>query len=224
MPEAGRTDPVAAASTLLAGYVHILERLLAQPVAEGVAPGMTGRPAAPPEPWYTPAGHALMDAWEGVPRLEAWLRYAKTGNPGPRRPGSARHWLAALRALPGLAAGLPEDDADAAARMLYRWIDQAKRVHGIDEARRLRHLPRRPGERLPPRCPHCRCFQLVADVDARVVFCTHPGCQDRNGLPPVASMDRDEEGRPVLAWADGIREIAPRLDDDDGEQQQAEAG
>jgi hypothetical protein len=219
VPEGGRTDPVADAAWLLAGYVHILERLLAQPVAEGAAPGMTGRTAAAPEPWYTPAGQAMMDAWEGVPRLEAWLRYAKTGRPGPRRPASARHWLAALRALPALAAGLDQDAADAAVRMIYRWIDEARAVHGIDERRRLRHLPRRAGERLPPQCPHCLCFQLVADLDARVVFCTHPGCQDHNGLPPVGSLGTTADGRPALLWADGITEIAPDLDEDDAEDQ-----
>ena len=76
----------------------------------------------------------------------------------------------------------------------------------------LRHLPRKPGERLPPRCPSCGCFQLVADLDARVVFCTHIGCRDRNGMPPVASMTTGSDGRPALAWADGLTETAPDLD------------
>lgn len=214
MPERGRTDPIADAAAALAGYVAILERLLAEPVADGNNPSVASpAPAGSPEPWYTPAGQALMDAWEGVPRLEAALRYAVAGHPGTRRPGSAAHWKAALAALPGLAAGLDDTEVtEAAARIIHRWIDAAKSVHGIDERRRLRHLPRVAGERLPPRCPNCRCFQLVADLDARVVFCTHPGCQDRNGMPPVASMTTGPDGRPALAWADGLTEIAPDLD------------
>lgn len=213
MPEGGHSDPVASAATTLASYVAILEQLLAEPVADGALAGTSGSlGAASPEPWYSPAGHALMDAWEGVPRLEAALRYAVAGNPGQRRPGSAAQWKAALAALPQLAAALDGDDADAATRILYRWIDAAKAVHGIDERRRLRHLPRKPGDRLPPRCPNCRCFMLVADLDARVVFCTRFGCEDRNGLPPVASMITTADGRPAIAWADGLTEIAPDID------------
>ena len=149
-------------------------------------------------------------------RPPAGGRPAVRGRRAPRGPpaGSAAQWKAALAALPALAAALDGDDADAASRILYRWIDAAKAVHGIDERRRLRHLPRVPGDRLPPRCPNCRCFQLVADLDARVVYCTVSGCQDRNGLPPVASMVTTADGRPALAWADGLTEIAPDLDGD----------
>jgi hypothetical protein len=213
MPERGQADHVADAATALASYVSILRRLIAEPVAEGAAPGMTSRGASSPEPWYTPAGQALMDAWEGVFRLEAAMRYAVTGHPGPQRGRSARSWYAALDALPALAAGLGDAAyADNAVRALYRWIEPAKSVHGIDERRRLRHLPRKPGDRLPPRCPRCRCFMLVADLDARIVYCTVQGCQDRNGLPPVAQMTTTADGRPALAWADGLTEIAPDLD------------
>ena len=207
-------DPVADAAAVLAGYLPILERLLAQPAVEGTtAPGMNGRPASAPEPWYTPAGHALMDALEGIRRLEAAIKYAVAGHPGTRRGQSAGNTFESLAALGKLAAGLTAEDADAAARIIYRWVNAAKSVHGIDERRRLRHLPRKPGDALPPRCPSCRCFQLVADLDARLVFCTVPGCQDRNGVPPVATLDTDSTGRPVLRWADGLVEVAPDLDE-----------
>jgi hypothetical protein len=215
MPEAGRPDPVTGAAEALSGYVTILQSLLAEPVAQEPTPGMTGRPANPPEPWFSPAGHALMDAHEGVPRLEAALRYAVTGHPGPRRGGSAENWRQSLAALPGLAAGLEPEHADAAARILWRWVDQARAVHGIDERKKLRHLPRKAGDRLPPRCPNCGCFQLVADLDAGVVFCTVHGCEDKNGLPPVATMATDPLGRACLQWADGLTELAPEPADYD---------
>jgi hypothetical protein len=218
VPEHGRTDPVADAAGTLAEYVATLEGLLAEPVAEGAAPGMPGRAAAAPEPWYTPAGHALMDAWEGVFRLEAALRFAKTGHPGPNRGRSVDAWRKALAALPGLAAGLTKEGANEAVRALFDWIEPAKSVHGIDERRRLRHLPRMPGDALPPRCPNCRCFQLVADLDARTVYCTVPGCEDRNGNPPVASMITTADGRPALSWADGLTEMAPDMPDDPTEE------
>lgn len=214
MPEHGRTDPVAAAADALASYVGILEGLLAEPVAEGGLPGI-GSAAGSREPWFTAAGHALMDAWEGVFRLEAALRFAKTGRPGPQRGRSADAWRSALDALPGLAAGLTAEGADQAVRVMYGWIEPAKSVHGIDERRRLRHLPRKKGDALPPRCPNCRCFALVADLDARTVYCTVQGCEDRNGLPPVALMITTADGRPALAWADGLTEMAPDMEDDE---------
>jgi hypothetical protein len=215
-------DPVAEAAIRLAGYVTILEDLLAEPVSaeSGAPPGVASRPAVSPEPWYGPAGRALMDAWEGVPRLEALLKYrGPAGRPGPRRGGSPGNFAAALKALPGLAAGLTAEDAQAAARILGHWVDAARSVHGIDERRRLRHLPRRAGEGLPPRCPYCRCYQLVADLDARVVFCTVPRCEDKQGMPPVASMTTGPDGLPMLEWADGLIEVAPDLDpgEDSGE-------
>lgn len=208
------SDPVADAAGQLAGYIDILERLVAEPTAEGPAPGMHGRPSETPEPWYGPAGRALMDAWEGVPRLEARLRYRLFGHPGPRRGYSRGNWIAALRQIGNLTGSpdLTEDEVNEAARALIRWADAARKVHGIDEARKVRHLPRRAGDALPPRCPYCRCFQLIADVDARLVFCSVPRCQDRNGNPPVASMTRDAAGQGMLAWADGLTEIAPDVD------------
>jgi hypothetical protein len=217
VPEGGRSNPVGDAARTLAGYILILEGLLAEPVADGAAGAVTSRGASSPEPWNTAAGQALMDAWEGVPRLEAGMRYALTGKPGPRRGGSEGNFADALGLLQNLAAGMTPEDADKAARALWRWVDEARAVHGIDERRRLRHLPRKPGGGLPPRCPRCLCFCLVADLDARVVYCQVYGCEDRNGLPPVASMIWTADGRPGLAWADGLTEIVPGFPDDDDE-------
>jgi hypothetical protein len=208
-------DPVADAARALAGYMRLLELLVAEPaVTDGPAPGIRSRGAATPEPWHTPAGQVLMDSHEGVRRLEALLRLLAAGHPGRRRGGSLGNTAAAFTAVPKLAAGLDADWIDRAARWLERRVAEAKTVHGIDEARRLRHLPRRAGEALPPRCPHCLCFQLVADLDAKVVFCTVPGCEDGNGLPPVAALATGPDGRPRLEWADGIIETAPDVDHD----------
>jgi hypothetical protein len=192
-------------------YMTILEGLLPEPAADGTAPGMLSRPADAPEPWFSPAGRVYMDAHEGVRRLEALLRYLVAGHPGLRRGGTANNTAEALDAIPKLAAGLPAEVADQAARWLEARIGEAKSVHGIDEARRLRHLPRR-SDGLPPQCPSCGCFQLVADLDARKVYCTVPGCEDRDGQPPVADMTTGPDGRHRLEWADGLVQIAPDLD------------
>lgn len=210
--------PVGDACGELARYLTVLETLLPEPAAEGSAPGMSSRAAESPEPWYSPAGRALMNAHEGVRRLEATLRYLVTGYPGGKRGGSLKNTAEALRAIPRLAAGLDPRVADAAARYIEARIAEARTVHGIDEGRRLRHLPRKAGEALPPRCPHCGAFQLVADLDNATVHCTVYGCADGDGHPPVAVMTTGPDGRPRLEWADGLIETAPDMTrEDNGE-------
>jgi hypothetical protein len=204
-------DLVREACTLLAGYMGVLERLVAEPSsAPGGAAGMTPRAADTPEPWNAPAGRALLDGHEGARRLEAALRYAITGRPGARRGGSAGNTAAALDAIPALAAGLDEDAGAAAVRILDRWINEARAIPAIDEAQQWRPLRSRP-------CPHCRCFFLKVLLDATGrpaghVECFTVGCRDGSGLRAVAAMGTDDHGRPVLAWADGLVETVPDLD------------
>ena len=197
-------DPVGEACDLLARYIPVLEELVAEPSAEGPAPGMTARSAEVPEPWNAPAGRALMDAHEGTRRLEARLRYELNGHPGTRRGGSPGNTMAALDAIPKLAAGLSTDMEDAAVRVLNRWVSAAEALTAIDKARRWRTLPS------PRTCPYCGCWFLRADMDARpvVITCFAVACPgDGNGLRPVATMGTDGRGVPVLMWAGGLTEI-----------------
>ena len=204
-------DLVAEACTLLAGYLPVLERLLAEPTsAPGGAAGMTPRAADAPEPWNAQAGRALMDAHEGTRRLEAALRYAVTGHPGQARGGSAGNTGAALAAIPRLVAGLGEDAEGAAARILERWINEARCVPAIDEAQRWRPVRSRA-------CPYCGCWFLKVLLDnaghpTGHVECHTVGCRDGNGLRAAAAMGTDEHGRPCLAWADGVTETVPDYD------------
>jgi hypothetical protein len=133
-----------------------------------------------------------------VRRLEAALRYAMAGHPGLRRGGSDVNTREALKAIPKLAAGLDRDGEAAVVRILERWINEARCLPAIDEARQWRPLPSRA-------CPYCGFCWLRGDMDTRppVVACFLVGCADGNGLRPAATMGTDEHGRPVLAWADG---------------------
>ena len=163
-------DLVREACALLSGYMGTLELLVAEPSsAQDAAAGMSPRPADTPEPWDAPAGRALMDAHEGARRLEAVLRYTLNGHPGPRRGGSAGNTLAALDAIPRLAAGLDEDVEDATIRVLHRWIGAAQAVAAIDEAERWRPVPQRP-------CPYCRCYFLKVMIDPRGQPAGRVGC------------------------------------------------
>lgn len=202
-------DLVRDSCTQVAGYRSALERLVAEPSSP--AGGTGPRPAdATPLPGNAQALTALMLIWEKVPRLEAALRLAVAGHPGARRGGSAGNFLAALAAIPGLAAGLDEDGEAAAALILERLAGLARAVPAIDEAQRWRPLRSRP-------CPHCRCFFLKVLLDGNGrpsghVECFTVGCRDGNGLRAVAAMGTDDRGRPALMWVDGLTETAPDLD------------
>ena len=210
---ANPADLVQEACDLLARYIPVLEDEVAEQSAEGPAPGMTARRAETPEPWNGPAGRALMDAWEGIPRLEAALRYALNGHPGARRGGSAGNITAAMAAIPKLAAGLAEDGEARAARYLERLINEARRLRAIDEAEQWRYIRGRP-------CRYCKCISLKVLLDAagrptgRVECHTWPSvrCTDGNGYRPVATMGTDDRGVPGLKWADGQWEPAPDLE------------
>jgi hypothetical protein len=212
-------DPVAEACGQLAEYIATLETLVAEPAAEGATPAARSRAAYVPEP-YGQAGRALMTAWEGVPRLEAWLKLILAGHPGLRRGGSPGNIAAALRAIPRLTAGTGDDETGMVIRYLDKLINDARSVHGIDENRRWRHLRGRetePGSGrryLPPRCPYCKTYNLLADPEAKLIACPNPGCPgDKNGDPPLASMGTGQDGHPQLEWADGRIDPAPDLED-----------
>jgi hypothetical protein len=191
---ANPADLVREACDLLAGYMGTLELLVAEPSAEGPAPGLSGRPADTPEPWDAPAGRALMDGHEGVRRLEAVLRYTLNGHPGARRGGSTGNTMAALDAIPRLAAGLSEDVEAASRRYLEHLINEAQKVRAIDEAEQWRPVSSRP-------CPYCRCYFLKVMIDPRGQPAGRVGCFGH--LP---------SGEPCrAAWA-SLAEIAQDLE------------
>src|SRR6185437_9619091 len=188
-------DLVQEACDLLSGYMGTLEELVAEPSAtQNAAVGMSPRPADTPEPWDATVGRALMDGHEGVRRLEAVLRYTLNGHPGQRRGGSTGNTMAALNAIPKLAAGLDEDDEAVAARIIERWVNAARAVAAIDEAQRWRHVPSRA-------CPYCRCYFLRVLEDARGQPAGRVGC-----------FGHLESGEPCrAAWA-SLAEIAQDLE------------
>ena len=209
-------DAVADAVAALADYMARLEGLAPEPAAPGVVgPAVHSRPAIAPEP-YGPAGRALMTAFEGVRRLEAWLRQAALGHPGLRRGCSPGNTDEALAMIVKFASQVDDERFARACSALDRWIGDARSVHGIDENRRWRHLPRQgdPDDpaALPPQCPYCKTFFLVYDPDARLIACSLYGCEDGNGDPPTATLDTDDAGRPRLAWQDGKKQLAPAMD------------
>jgi hypothetical protein len=193
-------DPVQEACDLLAGYMGTLELLVAEPSStQDAAAGMSPRPADTPEPWDAPVGRALMDGHEGVRRLEAVLKYMVAGHPGGRRGGSAGNTMAALDAIPKLAAGLDDDAGDAAARVIGRWINAARAVPAIDEAEQWRPVQARA-------CPFCGCFFLKVLLDAAKRPAGRIECfgHREDGAPCRATWARLADIVPDLARADGM--------------------
>jgi hypothetical protein len=205
---ANPADFVQEACDLLAGYMGTLELLVAEPSStQDAAAGMSPRPADTPEPWDAPAGRALMDGHEGVRRLEAVLKYMVAGHPGARRGGSTGNTMAALDAIPRLAAGLDDDAGDATIRVIERWINAARAVPAIDEAEQWRPVQARA-------CPYCGCYFLKVLLDAAKRPAGRIECFGHlpSGAPCRATWARLADIVPDLARADELTETIPDLD------------
>jgi hypothetical protein len=206
-------DLVREACDLVAGYLPRLEELTPEPdIAECAAPGMTARPPAAPVPGNPQAFYAYTAIGSSARWAEDLLLYAVGAAPRDedgRRGGSDANTIRVLTmVIPRLAAGAGDDTLGLLLRELGQRLDDARQVAGIDEARHWRALPK------PRACPYCGCWFLKADMDARpvIIMCHTVGCQDGNGLRPVATMGTDGSGVPELQWADGTAETVPDLD------------
>jgi len=213
--------------TRLAAYHPRLEELVTgQPSPAGGPAGMAPRPGEAPFPGDAQAFAALMIVWEAVFRIEerlhdedagTWDGYDLPDYPRRRRPGnSTGNFLAALDAIPKLAAGRDEDLEAWAARALERLSNVIRAHPAIDEAQQWRHLRGRA-------CPYCGCVTtLKVLLDARHrptdrVECfagaraTGERCLDGNGRRPVATIGTNARGVPELRWDDGLTETIPDL-------------
>src|SRR5215472_12413398 len=105
--------------------------LTAEPDTDGTTTHT--QPASRP-PWNQAAANAGMDAHEGLRRLEAAMRYAVTGHPGPKRGGSDANTAAALAAIEALGNALTTDAMPQAAAILDRWSRAIAELPAIDQA------------------------------------------------------------------------------------------
>lgn len=194
------------------GYLPRLERLVSEPPPPAGVPVRPTPPAHTPLPGNPAAFYALTAAHAAARHVEDLLLYAVARRAGRGRGGSDKNTLAAYDAIPKLAAGAGDDAFRLAISDLDRVLNEIQSVPGIDENKRWRHLPRQAGQPLPPQCPFCEGFYLLADVESLLIVCSAPGCHDSNGDPPVATISIDEAHQPMLTWGDGKTERAPVLD------------
>lgn len=189
-------DLVHEACTLLAKYMPQLRREIAEPSAEGPAPGMHGRPAAAPVPGNPPVFFAYTSIQSSARWAEDLLRYALGGSTrAQRRGGSDANTVKVLtEVLPRLAAGVDDDTYGLVLRELDQRLSEALRVRAIDEAQQWRAVPSRP-------CPSCGCFFLKVLIDAAGQPTGRVGC-----------FGHLESGAPCrAAWA-SLAEFAQDLD------------
>jgi hypothetical protein len=178
----------------LARWLPAAAALIAQPDADGTAGG--GKPGSRP-PWNPAAADAKTGADEGVRRLEASLRLAVTGGPGPRRGGSDGNTAAAITAIGNLGTAVTDAAAAQAARIVDRWTAAIEQLPAIDEAERPK--------KVAGACPYCGCPMLRAWVRDRRVTCLKADCADGDGSHPEGRMDYGRlDGSPVIEWADGL--------------------
>lgn len=180
----------------LAAWLPAAIALIAENDADGTAG--TGQPGSRP-PWNGAAAAAVMDAHEGIRRLEATLRQAVAGHPGPKRGGSDANTMAALKAIEALGHGVTMADAAEAARFLDRWSRAIRELPAVDEAERA--------QKITAPCPYCGFPMLRVFPRSGRVTCLRVGiCLDADGRHPVGTMEVGLSGAQVR-WNDGL--VAP---------------
>ena len=170
--------------------------LTAEPDTEPAATA-TSQPASRP-PWNPAAATAALDAHEGLRRLEAALRLAVTGHPGPRRGGSDANTYAAIAAIQNLGNAVTTRAAAQAAAILARWARQIQELPAIDQAE--------PWRRIQAPCPYCGHVMLRVRPRSGEVTCLRYGaCHDHDGRHPAGRLDISHlTSDPVIRWNDGL--------------------
>jgi hypothetical protein len=188
-----RLDDACAAMT--ACYAEA-RALTAQPDNDGPA-ASSGQPASRP-PWNQAAAAAAMDPHEGLRRLEAAMRLAVTGHPGPRRGGSDANTYHAIAAIQNLGHAVTAQAAAQAARILDRWTQAIQQLPAIDQAE--------PWHRIHAPCPYCGHAMLRVRHRSGDITCLRYGaCHDRDGHHPAGRLDVSQlNGTPVIRWNDGL--------------------
>jgi hypothetical protein len=211
------TTDLAESCAALAKLLPVARALTARPDTDGTTGG--GQPSSRP-PWNQAAENAVLDAHEGVRRLEASWRLIVTGHTGPRRGGSDANTMAAIKAAVALAYGLP-------VRHIHEYDDDGNRKPGpcrCHHCRSVRFLERlmRPIEEHPAvdkaepwrrvagiACPYCGYPMLRVRPREMTVTCLRYGiCRDSGGQHPVGHMEISRlTCDPIVRWNDGL--VAP---------------
>jgi hypothetical protein len=161
-------------------------------------------------PWNPAVANAVLDAHAAIRQAEADLHADVTGRPrAVPRAATERDTWKALDNIPALAAAASAPARDQALRKLTRATTAIRQLPAIDDAPVWQKL--RPGpDGMPPICPYCQNYTLAVAVQSGMVMCRFPGCTDRDGNLPQARLAVGEyTGQRMVAWADGLVQVAP---------------
>lgn len=175
------------AVTAAAQLLPVLANLLPEQSGNGPPTGTIGRhPPESSEPWQDEAAHAYWTIWFGARKTADRLRQL---NGLPAREWGAGDTSRALGLILSLAVNISPDDLEATLARVEGWVAQARRIRDIDEVDSWSPVPRLPGSQ-PPACPYCKTLSLRMSRLREEVRCFFPGCQDLDGNPTRARMER----------------------------------
>jgi hypothetical protein len=89
-------------------------------------------------------------------------------------------------------------------RRVERWVRIAGALPAIDETESWSALPNLPALGAPPPCPYCGTLALRMRKRAGEVRCFFPSCEDGDGRPTRARMERGRlTGEARMVFGDG---------------------
>jgi hypothetical protein len=186
-------DGLGEACADLAEWLPHAQALTAVPDTQPVPAHSQHAVSAPP--WNAPAAAVVLDAIEGVRRIESAFRQQVTGRPSGPRPASGTGRT--IHAITQLAFAVPPEDAAEAARRIDGWVTRVLELPPVDKVQRPRRL------RAP--CPYCGAKGLMwRPGDGRGpgrVTCLRVGvCRDANGDHPEGKVERGKASGMVAVW------------------------
>ena len=178
----------------LAAWLPAAEALITAPDTQGST--SRGQPSSRP-PWNAAAAMALLDALEGVRRLEASWRS------GVLRPYSATG--AVLQSIVRLSCAVTEGEQQEAVVLVRRWTTPILQLPAIDKDQRWEKI--RGGD-----CPYCEPLGFTDSLrwkpsEGKVAcFRGYAAlCTDSDGYPPTGLIGPSElDGTAVIKWRDGL--------------------
>ena len=191
---------VTQAVTDLTTWLPHAQALTHQP--DTVATSIRGKPGSRP-PWNPAVANALLDALEGIRRLEQAMRSQVANRHVTIR--SIHVTGGTLESITRLSAASSTDEQHQVVVQLTRYTTTILQLPAIGREERWRKIT-------GAACPYCGLNMLLAAPQSGRVTCLRFGaCFDSRDCHPVGVMDIGPvSGEPMIAWADGRIQLPPQ--------------
>jgi hypothetical protein len=180
----------------LATWLPHAASLVAEPDVDGTRGH--GKPGSRP-PWNSQAANALLDALEGIRRLEHDWRTTIAGRNVTIRPIAVTGRT--LESIQKLSAAVTTDEQRHAVTQLTRWTTTILQLPAIGRQERWR--------KIDALCPYCSMPMLLFGPESGRVTCLRFGaCWDSRDCHPVGALQYGAvSGEESLVWADGLVQV-----------------